>query len=74
MAVSNTYTLEATWGSRIVVQGAGFILNNEMGDFNWFPVRRTPLVELELNPISCKVGSGCSAHSALLFSNVMGSW
>ena len=39
-----------------------------------FPVRRTPLVELELNPISCKVGSGCSAHSALLFSNVMGSW
>lgn len=37
MAVSNTYTLEATWGSRIVVQGAGFVLNNEMGDFNWFP-------------------------------------
>ena len=37
MAVSNTYTLEATWGSRIVVKGAGFVLNNEMGDFNWFP-------------------------------------
>ena len=37
MAVSNTYTLEATWGSRIVVKGAGFLLNNEMGDFNWFP-------------------------------------
>ena len=37
MAVSNTYTLEATWGSRIVVPGAGFVLNNEMGDFNWFP-------------------------------------
>lgn len=37
MAVSNTYTLEASWGSRIVVQGAGFVLNNEMGDFNWFP-------------------------------------
>ena len=37
MAVSNTYTLEATWGSRIVVRGAGFVLNNEMGDFNWFP-------------------------------------
>lgn len=35
MAVSNTYTLEASWGSRIVVRGAGFLLNNEMGDFNW---------------------------------------
>ncbi len=37
MAVSNTYTLEASWGSRIVVKDAGFVLNNEMGDFNWFP-------------------------------------
>lgn len=35
MAVSNTYTLEQSWGSRMVVTGAGFILNNEMGDFNW---------------------------------------
>lgn len=37
LAVSNTTTLEASWGSRIVVKGAGFVLNNEMGDFNWFP-------------------------------------
>jgi len=37
MAVANTYTLEASWGSRIVVRGAGFVLNNEMGDFNRFP-------------------------------------
>lgn len=41
MAVSNTYTLEASWGSRIVVRGAGFVLNNEMGDFNWFPGETT---------------------------------
>jgi len=34
LAVSNTYTLEQSYGSRIVVQGAGFLLNNEMGDFN----------------------------------------
>ncbi len=34
MAVSNTYTLEQDFGSRIVVRGAGFLLNNEMGDFN----------------------------------------
>ncbi len=37
LAVSNTTTLEASWGARIVVKGAGFVLNNEMGDFNWFP-------------------------------------
>jgi gamma-glutamyltranspeptidase/glutathione hydrolase len=37
MAVSNTYTLEHSYGSRVVVRGAGFLLNNEMGDFNWFP-------------------------------------
>jgi gamma-glutamyltranspeptidase/glutathione hydrolase len=37
MAVSNTYTLEQNFGSRIVVRGAGFLLNNEMGDFNPVP-------------------------------------
>jgi gamma-glutamyltranspeptidase/glutathione hydrolase len=34
MAVSNTYTLENSYGNRVVVPGAGFILNNEMTDFN----------------------------------------
>jgi gamma-glutamyltranspeptidase / glutathione hydrolase len=34
MAVSVTYTLEDAYGSKIVVPGAGFLLNNEMGDFN----------------------------------------
>jgi len=37
MAVANTYTLEQSYGSRIMVRGAGFLLNNEMGDFNWTP-------------------------------------
>lgn len=36
-AVSMTYTLEASYGSRMVVEGAGFLLNNEMGDFNPIP-------------------------------------
>jgi gamma-glutamyltranspeptidase / glutathione hydrolase len=36
-AVSMTYTLEAGYGSKIVVPGAGFLLNNEMGDFNAAP-------------------------------------
>lgn len=34
-AVSNTYTLESGYGSGVVV--AGFLLNNEMGDFNKKP-------------------------------------
>ena len=37
MAVSVTYTLEQGYGSGIVVPGAGFLLNNEMGDFNAGP-------------------------------------
>lgn len=37
MAVSVTYTLEQGYGSEIVVPGAGFLLNNEMGDFNAAP-------------------------------------
>jgi gamma-glutamyltranspeptidase/glutathione hydrolase len=37
MAVSVTYTLEAGYGSEITVTGGGFLLNNEMGDFNPWP-------------------------------------
>jgi gamma-glutamyltranspeptidase/glutathione hydrolase len=37
MAVSNTYTLEGGYGSHLVIPGTGFILNNEMGDFNKKP-------------------------------------
>lgn len=38
-AVALTYTLEDSFGSRAVVPGAGFLLNNEMGDFNLIPGR-----------------------------------
>jgi gamma-glutamyltranspeptidase/glutathione hydrolase len=37
MAVSQTYTLEGGFGSRVVAKGLGFLLNNEMGDFNKKP-------------------------------------
>ena len=36
-AVALTYTIEGWYGSRMVVEGAGFLLNNEMGDFNPVP-------------------------------------
>lgn len=35
--VSMTYTLEYGYGSAIVVEGGGYLLNNEMGDFNPVP-------------------------------------
>lgn len=38
-AVVVTYTLEYGYGSRIVADGLGFLLNNEMGDFNPQPGR-----------------------------------
>ena len=37
LAVTSTYTLEGGFGSHVVVKGAGFLLNNEMGDFNKKP-------------------------------------
>jgi len=36
-AVSNTYTINFSYGSGIIVQGAGFFLNNEMDDFSAKP-------------------------------------
>ena len=36
-AVSNTYTLNDDFGSGVVVDGAGFLLNNEMDDFSSKP-------------------------------------
>jgi gamma-glutamyltranspeptidase / glutathione hydrolase len=35
--VSMTYTLEFGYGSGIVVEGGGYLLNNELGDFNAIP-------------------------------------
>jgi gamma-glutamyltranspeptidase / glutathione hydrolase len=36
-AVSNTYTLNDSYGSGVTVRGAGFLLNNEMDDFTTAP-------------------------------------
>jgi gamma-glutamyltranspeptidase/glutathione hydrolase len=37
MAVSMTYTLEDSFGGKVVVKDGGFLLNDEMNDFNWLP-------------------------------------
>lgn len=54
MAVSNTYTLENAFGCRVVVRGAGFILNNEMTDFNHKPgvTTKTGLIGTDANVIA----------------------
>ena len=36
-SVSNTYTIEESWGAKIVLDGFGYLLNNEMHDFNVKP-------------------------------------
>jgi gamma-glutamyltranspeptidase/glutathione hydrolase len=54
MCVSNTYTLENAFGCRVVVRGAGFILNNEMTDFNHKPgtTTKTGLIGTDANIIA----------------------
>jgi gamma-glutamyltranspeptidase / glutathione hydrolase len=49
-AVAMTYTLEQSYGAKIVVPGAGFLLNNEMGDFNAGPGLTTAEGLIGTNP------------------------
>jgi gamma-glutamyltranspeptidase/glutathione hydrolase len=51
-----TYTLEYSYGSRIVVPGAGFLLNNEMGDFNGFPGVTTDSGQIGTEPDLARPG------------------
>jgi gamma-glutamyltranspeptidase/glutathione hydrolase len=46
MAVATTTTLEGSFGSHVVIPGTGFLLNNEMGDFNRKPGTTTPRGEI----------------------------
>ena len=49
-AVALTYTLEESYGAKCVVPGAGFLLNNEMGDFNLVPGRTTAAGQIGTKP------------------------
>lgn len=52
-AVSNTYTLNDSYGSKVTVDKAGFLLNNEMDDFTSKPgsPNRYRLIQGEANAI-----------------------
>ena len=50
MAVATTTTLEGGFGSHVVVKGAGFLLNNEMGDFNRKPGETNPTGDIGTAP------------------------
>jgi gamma-glutamyltranspeptidase / glutathione hydrolase len=50
MTVATTTTLEGSFGSHVVVKGAGFLLNNEMGDFNKKPGYTNATGDIGTNP------------------------
>ncbi|HEY8062965.1 MAG TPA: gamma-glutamyltransferase, partial [Gemmatimonadales bacterium] len=52
-AVSNTYTLNGSFGAGVIVEGAGFLLNDEMDDFATAPGKPNMygLVQGEINAI-----------------------
>jgi gamma-glutamyltranspeptidase/glutathione hydrolase len=54
MAVAVTYTLNGSYGSMAVVEGAGFLLNNEMDDFSAKPgaPNMYGLIQSEANAIA----------------------
>ena len=56
MAVSNTYTLENAYGNRVVVRGAGYILNNQMTDFNPVPGLTTRTGKIGTKPNQIAAG------------------
>jgi gamma-glutamyltranspeptidase/glutathione hydrolase len=50
LAVSTTYTLENSYGNRVVVRGAGYLLNNQMTDFNPKPGLTTTAGQIGTKP------------------------
>ena len=74
--VSMTYTLEFGYGSAIVAEGGGYLLNNELGDFNAVPgltdsrgnIGTTPnLVAPEKRPLSSMTPYNCCARRETCF-------
>ena len=57
-AVSNTYTLNFSYGLGLVADGTGILLNNELDDFAAKPRRRMLTVSSALRPTRPARASG----------------
>jgi gamma-glutamyltranspeptidase / glutathione hydrolase len=70
-AVANTYTLNTSFGSKVVLEGTGVLLNNEMDDFAADPGKANTygLVQNEPNKIEPKKRMLSSMTPTLLLKN-----
>lgn len=62
--VSWTSTIEGTWGSGMTVPGYGFLLNNELTDFNFIPQATDPAAE-DFKPGANDVAPGKRPRSSM---------
>jgi gamma-glutamyltranspeptidase/glutathione hydrolase len=67
--VSYTSTIEYTWGSGITVPGYGFLLNNELTDFNFLPAADAASGNLGANDVAPGKRPRSSMAPTLLLKN-----
>ena len=65
--VSYTTTIEATWGTGITVPGYGFLLNNELTDFNFAPTANASPFNPGANDVAPNKRPRSSMSPAILF-------
>jgi gamma-glutamyltranspeptidase/glutathione hydrolase len=65
--VSYTSTIEFTWGSGITVPGYGFLLNNELTDFNFMPAANAAVGNPGANDVAPRKRPRSSMTPMLLF-------
>jgi gamma-glutamyltranspeptidase / glutathione hydrolase len=65
--VSFTTTIEATWGTGITVPGYGFLLNNELTDFNFDPARNPDIGNPGANDVAPGKRPRSSMSPSLVF-------
>ena len=65
--VSYTTTIEATWGTGITVPGYGFLLNNELTDFNFDPTLNPATGNPGANDVAANKRPRSSMAPALVF-------
>ncbi len=65
--VSFTTTIEATWGTGIMVPGYGFLLNNELTDFNFAPTFNAGTGNPGANDVAANKRPRSSMSPAIVF-------